>query len=370
MAFDKFYLTTIGQSYLAAAQTGKALKFTKVSIGSGYLPNGQDITAVTALIASLKDLPIAAETSSQGTTTIKINFNNLNANGSIMAAFHWAEVGLYAKIDGDANYPEALVGYANALSEANADYIPATLTQFVFNFVCSTANASNVTAVIDQSMVFLTETSDLAKNVVTFTEASAYTAPASGDSEATLWGKVKKLFSSLGTAAFTPSTAYATAAQGTKADNALLKSLATAADQALVSSAAGAWVVKSLADIKTWLGLGSAAYKAAGSASGNLPVNGAALGTTANVPVVTNASGNLVPHASGALGTAAFTPSTAYQVPTNSLTAETALADEDYMPFYDTSAAGHRKTLWSNVKSRLKTYFDTLYSALGHTHTA
>ena len=55
-------------------------------------------------------------------------------------------------------------------------------------------------------------------------------------------------------------------------------------------------MVKSLADIKTWLGLGSAAYKAAGSASGNLPVNGAALGTTANVPVVTNASGNLVPH--------------------------------------------------------------------------
>ena len=110
--------------------------------------------------------------------------------------------------------------------------------------------------------------------------------------------------------------------------------------------------------------LGSAATKTAGSASGNLPVNGAALGTTANVPVVTNASGNLVPHASGALGTAAFTSSTAYQAPTDDLTAETALDDGDYMPFYDTSATGHRKTLWSNVKAKLKSYFDGLYVAV------
>lgn len=59
-------------------------------------------------------------------------------------------------------------------------------------------------------------------------------------------------------------------------------------------------------------GLGSAAYASTGTAVGNVPVNGAALGTTANVPVVTNESGQLVPHASGALGTAAFAASTAF----------------------------------------------------------
>lgn len=37
-------------------------------------------------------------------------------------------------------------------------------------------------------------------------------------------------------------------------------SLATAADQVLVSSGIGAWAIKTLAQIKTWLGLGSAAY--------------------------------------------------------------------------------------------------------------
>lgn len=46
-------------------------------------------------------------------------------------------------------------------------------------------------------------------------------------------------------------------------DNAKIpKSLATAADQVLVSTGAGAWAVKTLAQIKTWLGLGTAAYTA------------------------------------------------------------------------------------------------------------
>lgn len=43
---------------------------------------------------------------------------------------------------------------------------------------------------------------------------------------------------------------------------------------------------------------------------------------------------------------------------------ETAIADEDYFPYYDTSASAKRKTLWSNIKSVLKTYFDTLYSTV------
>lgn len=45
-------------------------------------------------------------------------------------------------------------------------------------------------------------------------------------------------------------------------------------------------------------------------------------------------------------------------------TAETTLADDDYFPFYDTSVSGKRKTLWSNIKSVLKTYFDTLYATV------
>jgi hypothetical protein len=52
-----------------------------------------------------------------------------------------------------------------------------------------------------------------------------------------------------------------------------------------------------------------------------------------------------------------------FQEPTKDQTVETAIADADYFTFYDTSAAANRKTLWSNIKSVLKTYFDTLYAA-------
>ena len=97
---------------------------------------------------------------------------------------------------------------------------------------------------------------------------------------------------------------YATAAQGAKADTALQHADVT------TGGANGTIAVKGT-DVAV-KGLGSAAYLTAGSASGNVPVNGAALGTTANVPIVTNASGQLIPHASGALGTAAFVATTAF----------------------------------------------------------
>ena len=97
---------------------------------------------------------------------------------------------------------------------------------------------------------------------------------------------------------------YATKAQGAKADTALQKADVTS------GTANGTIAVKGT-DVAV-KGLASAAYKVAGAASGNVPVNGAALGTTANVPVVTDASGQLIPHASGALKSAAFAESSAF----------------------------------------------------------
>lgn len=105
----------------------------------------------------------------------------------------------------------------------------------------------------------------------------------------------------LGSAAYTNTSAYATAAQGTLATNAVSKVVSGTAN-GTISVTTGTGAATNVA-VK---GLASAAYKTAGSAQGNVPVNGAALGTTADVPVVTNTSGQLVPHASGALGSAAF----------------------------------------------------------------
>ena len=42
-------------------------------------------------------------------------------------------------------------------------------------------------------------------------------------------------------------------------------------------------------------------------------------------------------------------------------TAETDIQDADYFPFYDSSATAKKKSLWSNIKAKLKAYFDAIY---------
>lgn len=54
-----------------------------------------------------------------------------------------------------------------------------------------------------------------------------------------------------------------------------------------------------------------------------------------------------------------FDESTLYSIKDE---AETTLDDADYLPFYDVSASTKKKSLWSNIKSVLKTYFDAIYN--------
>lgn len=112
---------------------------------------------------------------------------------------------------------------------------------------------------------------------------------------------------------------YATKAQGAKADTALQK-----AD--IVSGTANGTIAVKGTDVAV-KGLASAAYKVAGTASGNVPVNGADLGTTANVPVVTDVSGQLMPHTSGALKSAAFAETTAFDAAGTANTLVTSLSE-------------------------------------------
>jgi preprotein translocase subunit SecE len=44
--------------------------------------------------------------------------------------------------------------------------------------------------------------------------------------------------------------------------------------------------------------------------------------------------------------------------------------DADEWGFWDVVDAVYKKITWANLKAALKTYFDTIYSALGHTHPA
>lgn len=84
-----------------------------------------------------------------------------------------------------------------------------------------------------------------------------------------------------------------------------------------------------------------------------------------------SSAGNSKYYGTNSSGAAGFydLPSGGTSFDIHALTSESMLADTDEMPFYDVSATAARKTLWSNIKSVLKTYFDTLYAAASHSHS-
>lgn len=145
---------------------------------------------------------------------------------------------------------------------------------------------------------------------------------------------------------------------------------------------------------------GNATTSVAGfmSASDKTKLDGVASGATANTGTVTSV-GMSVPTGlvvSGSpvtgSGTLAVTHDAGYQSYTaaeatklsgitaladptgatiNAATAKTTPVDADAIPVIDSAASNVlKKTTWANVKATLKTYFDTLYAAAVHTHTA
>lgn len=147
MAIEQFYLTDKGQNLLAKGQIGTEIVYTKAAIGDGDVPQGTSITAMTALANKLKDLNITGYSVNGKNATIKIAFSNQG-----LAPFLWKEIGLYAT---DPDEGEILYAYGNAGSKA--DNIPGTLTEFSFNMVTQIGNASSVTVVIDDSLVYVTK---------------------------------------------------------------------------------------------------------------------------------------------------------------------------------------------------------------------
>jgi hypothetical protein len=144
-------MTNKGRILQTKAQTGVQLTFTRIALGDGSL-SGQSILELNQLINEKKSLSITKlKTQPDGKAVV----GAVLSNQDITTGFYFREIGVFAQ---DPDVGEILYCYGNA--GATAEYIPAgggpDIIEKNIDIITIVGNASNVTAVINQSMVYET----------------------------------------------------------------------------------------------------------------------------------------------------------------------------------------------------------------------
>lgn len=151
-AFGGLITTNIGRNLQAKAQLGTPLQFTRMGLGDGEL-GGSPIVDLTALKHEVKSLNLAQF---QLLTGGKAKIRAVLSNQDVVSGFYWREIGVFAQ---DPDLGEILYCYGNA--GALAEYIPAgggaDVIEKVINIITLIGNASSVSAVLDQSLVWATQ---------------------------------------------------------------------------------------------------------------------------------------------------------------------------------------------------------------------
>lgn len=144
--FKNAQVTLKGNMLLAKALMGEALTFTKIVLGDGY--SNKPIMEMQDLVSIKKELPITKLRRKEQVAII----GSILKMGEI-EPFYWRELGLYARGEDGV---EVLYMYGNAADLAS--YISSNgLNEKLIDINVVIGNASNVSAVIDSSLVFLTQ---------------------------------------------------------------------------------------------------------------------------------------------------------------------------------------------------------------------
>lgn len=209
-------LTDQGKSLLMRAIGGEQITFTRFKVGSGTLPSGQTIDALTDLITPVLDFAITdMDDTQEGLLALTGEFDN----SDVEADFTWRELGIFAR--GEDN-TEILYAYSNDGADAgivrqlNTDVI----TQQEVTMIIAIGEAENVTAVysphqqyalaadlaghtenisnphhVTKEQVGLGNVPNLAPDnmTITFEQATNRDNIATGETLATLFGKIKKV---------------------------------------------------------------------------------------------------------------------------------------------------------------------------------
>lgn len=149
--FTNIQITNQGRALQAKAQAGAALNFTRFRIGSGSM-SGQQIADMAGLIQPVMWLTLnKSQAHSAGRHTLGAPFTN----SGISTGFYFREWGVFAQ---DPDVGEIMYCYGNVGS--GAEYIPAgggsEIIEQQLDMITLIGNAANVSAVIDESLMFAT----------------------------------------------------------------------------------------------------------------------------------------------------------------------------------------------------------------------
>jgi len=151
LSFGSIVFTNKGHTLEAKAQSGIALMFTRIAMGDGNL-TGQSIRDLNNLVSHKKNIPITRlQPYADGTT----NIGGKLTNSDMTQGFYWRELGLFAM---DPDVGEVLYCYGNAAELA--EYIPpgdsSQIIERIIELIAIVGNATNVTAIINNSLVYAT----------------------------------------------------------------------------------------------------------------------------------------------------------------------------------------------------------------------
>ncbi len=148
-AFGGLIFTNRGRNLQAKAMVGVTINFTRIAIGDGEL-GGSSVADLTTLKREVKSMGISRlKVLAAGKAVV----GTILSNQSLASGFYLREMGVFAQ---DPDLGEVLYCYGNA--GANAEYIPAgggpDVIEKKIDVITIVGNASNITAVIDESLIF------------------------------------------------------------------------------------------------------------------------------------------------------------------------------------------------------------------------
>ena len=145
-AFINNDITATGLIVLAKGLVGGTIRFTKIVLGDGYIPEGSAPRSMNDVVSPKAVVDISKlKLNPDGTVVVGGIFNNRELNDG----FYYRELGLYVE-DPDQNAGEVLYCYGNAGD--TAEWIPptggSTILEKTIDIITVIGNAANVTAYI------------------------------------------------------------------------------------------------------------------------------------------------------------------------------------------------------------------------------